>query len=190
MSSSLVGPRDALHLGAHRREVLLDTGKDAGLAALPFFALGLSLGLLGLGSLLGLLTLGGLLWALGLLGISLGRGGSSRIALLGLHVRHDRQPLRQNLLLHGKTVSPENGAYGLVTGTPGRTRTLNTRFWRPMLYQLNYWRMLRRLAGLLVNRMTTAPGAILLDLHAVRHGGLVLGRRVVATLALGACKGD
>ena len=27
------------------------------------------------------------------------------------------------------------------SGTPGRTRTLNTRFWRPMLYQLNYWRV-------------------------------------------------
>ena len=50
--------------------------------------------------------------------------------------------------------------------------------------------MVRRLASLLVDRVTVAPGAILLDLHAIRHGGLVLGRRVVATLALGACKGD
>lgn len=60
-----------------------------------------------------------------------------------------------------------------------------------MLYQLNYWRVNdKRLAGLFVHRMTTAPGAILLDLHTIRHGCLVLGRRVIATLALGACKGD
>ena len=59
-----------------------------------------------------------------------------------------------------------------------------------MLYQLNYWRIFRRLTGLLVDRVTTAPGAILLDLHTIRHVGLVLGRRVIATLALGACKGD
>ena len=38
--------------------------------------------------------------------------------------------------------------------------------------------------------MTTAPGAILLDLHTIRHVRLVLGRRVVATLALSARKGD
>jgi hypothetical protein len=24
-------------------------------------------------------------------------------------------------------------------GRPGGTRTPNTRFWRPVLYQLNYW---------------------------------------------------
>lgn len=79
----------------------------------------------------------------------------------------------------------------MKTGTPGRTRTLNTRFWRPMLYQLNYWRVNdKRLASLFVHRVTTAPGAILLNLHTIRHGCLVLGRRVVATLALSACKGD
>lgn len=60
-----------------------------------------------------------------------------------------------------------------------------------MLYQLNYWRVNdKRLASLFVHRVTTAPGAILLDLHTIRHGCLVLGRRVVATLALSACKGD
>lgn len=60
-----------------------------------------------------------------------------------------------------------------------------------MLYQLNYWRVRGwRLTGLLVNRMPTAPGAILLDLHTIRHGCLVLGRRIVTTLALGAGKGD
>ena len=47
-----------------------------------------------------------------------------------------------------------------------------------------------RLTGLLVNRMATAPGAILLDLHTIGHGCLVLGRRIVTTLALGAGKGD
>ena len=83
---------------------------------------------------------------------------------------------------------PREEAYGLVTGTPGRTRTLNTRFWRPMLYQLNYWRMYVRLASLFVHGVLTAPRAILLDLHAIRHVRLVLGRRVVATLALGAGK--
>ena len=58
-----------------------------------------------------------------------------------------------------------------------------------MLYQLNYWRVNdKRLASLFVHRVTTAPGAILLDLHTIRHGCLVLGRRVVATLALGAGK--
>ena len=45
-----------------------------------------------------------------------------------------------------------------------------------------------RLAGLFVHGVTTAPGAILLDLHAIRHVRLVLGRRIVATLALGAGK--
>lgn len=59
-----------------------------------------------------------------------------------------------------------------------------------MLYQLNYWRMYVRLASLFVQRMLTAPGAILLDLHAIRHVCLVLGRRIVATLALGAGKSN
>ena len=45
-----------------------------------------------------------------------------------------------------------------------------------------------RLAGLFVHGVTTAPGAILLDLHAIGHVRLVLGRRIVATLALGAGK--
>ena len=48
--------------------------------------------------------------------------------------------------------------------------------------------MFVRLARLLVHGVTTAPGAILLDLHAIRHVRLVLGRRIVATLALGAGK--
>ena len=60
-----------------------------------------------------------------------------------------------------------------------------------MLYQLNYWRVdAKRLASLFVQRVMTAPGAILLDLHTIRHVCLVLGGRIVATLALGACKGD
>ena len=41
-----------------------------------------------------------------------------------------------------------------------------------------------------MQRMLAAPGAILLDLHAIRHVRLVLSRRVVATLALGASKGN
>lgn len=57
-----------------------------------------------------------------------------------------------------------------------------------MLYQLNYWRILKRLTGLFMNRMTTAPRAILLDLHTIRHVRLVLGGRIIATLALGAGK--
>ena len=36
--------------------------------------------------------------------------------------------------------------------------------------------------------VTTAPGAILFKLHAIRGVGLVLGRRVITTLALGAGK--
>ncbi len=28
---------------------------------------------------------------------------------------------------------------GFFTGRPGGTRTPNSRFWRPVLYQLNYW---------------------------------------------------
>ena len=36
--------------------------------------------------------------------------------------------------------------------------------------------------------VTTAPGAILLKLHAIRGVGLVLGRSVITTLALGAGK--
>ena len=57
-----------------------------------------------------------------------------------------------------------------------------------MLYQLNYWRKYKRLAGLFVNSVLTAPRAILLDLHTIRHVRLVLGSRIVATLALGAGK--
>ncbi len=57
-----------------------------------------------------------------------------------------------------------------------------------MLYQLNYWRMYERLASLFVHGVLTAPGAILLDLHAIRGVGLVLVRRVVTTLALSAGK--
>ena len=41
-----------------------------------------------------------------------------------------------------------------------------------------------------MQRMMTAPGAILLDLHAVRHVGLVLGGRIVAALALSARKSN
>ena len=37
-----------------------------------------------------------------------------------------------------------------------------------------------------MHRVLTAPGAILLDLHAIRHIGLVLGGSVIATLALSA----
>ena len=46
--------------------------------------------------------------------------------------------------------------------------------------------MLKRLASLLVQRMLLAPRAILLDLHTIRHVGLVLGGRVIATLAVSA----
>ena len=44
--------------------------------------------------------------------------------------------------------------------------------------------MHKRLAGLLVQRVLLAPGAILLDLHTIRHVCLVLGGRVITTLAL------
>ena len=41
-----------------------------------------------------------------------------------------------------------------------------------------------------MNRMTTAPRAILLDLHTIRHVRLVLGGRIVAALALSARKSN
>ena len=59
-----------------------------------------------------------------------------------------------------------------------------------MLYQLNYWRIYKRLASFFVNGVLLAPGAILLDLHAIRHVCLVLSRIVIATLALSASQGN
>ena len=46
------------------------------------------------------------------------------------------------------------------------------------------------LAGLLVERVLTAPTAILLQLHAIGVVGLVLVRGVVAALALSARKSN
>ena len=81
---------------------------------------------------------------------------------------------------------------GGVSGTPGRTRTLNRRFWRPLLYQLNYRRVTVTpiLASLAMHGVLTAPRAIFLQLHTIRSVCLVLIRSVIATLALGACKGN
>ena len=41
-----------------------------------------------------------------------------------------------------------------------------------------------------MNSVFTAPRAIFLDLHAIGHGGLVLGGRIVAALALSARKSN
>ena len=76
---------------------------------------------------------------------------------------------------------------GGISGRPGRTRTLDIRFWRPSLYQLNYWPMSDPiLAGLPVKGMLVAPRAILLHLKTIRIVRLVLLGGVVATLALSA----
>jgi hypothetical protein len=48
----------------------------------------------------------------------------------------------------------------------------------------------RRLLGFLVRRVLTARVAELLELQTTGRGLLVLGRRVVAVLAIGALKGD
>ena len=41
-----------------------------------------------------------------------------------------------------------------------------------------------------MQRVVTAPGAILLDLHTIRHVRLVLGGRIVAAVALSARKSN
>jgi hypothetical protein len=75
-------------------------------------------------------------------------------------------------------------------GTPGRTRTLNLRFWRPLLYQLNYWRVSLILSSFLVQSVLAAPLAVFLHLDAIRIILLVLFGRVVTALALGARQSD
>ena len=59
-----------------------------------------------------------------------------------------------------------------------------------MLYQLNYWRVYLILPRLPMERMVTAPLAILLELDAIGVVLLVLLRRVVAALAFSACQCD
>lgn len=78
-----------------------------------------------------------------------------------------------------------------MTGTPGRTRTLNFRFWRPTLYQLNYWRIYCLiLTSFLMHGVMTAPFAIFLKLNTIRIILLVLLGRIVAALALSARKSN
>jgi hypothetical protein len=70
-------------------------------------------------------------------------------------------------------------------GRPGGTRTPNTRFWRPVLYQLSYWPTLALLL-LLVRRVLAAERTELAQLDPLGRLLLVLGRAVIATLALAA----
>src|SRR5437588_5918106 len=83
-------------------------------------------------------------------------------------------------------------------GRPRGARTPNLRFWRPLLYQLSYWPecaakgcentscLAYSLFDLSVHRVFALVTAELLQLELLRHRFLVLGRRVVSTLALGA----
>ena len=79
---------------------------------------------------------------------------------------------------------------------PGRTRTLNIRFWRPTLYQLELLACARQtakcytLAGFLMQGVMTTPAAVLLELDALRIVLLVLLSRVVTTLAVGASQSN
>src|SRR5262245_46618768 len=79
-------------------------------------------------------------------------------------------------------------AFGSRLGRPGGTRTPNTRFSRPVLYQLSYWPTVRSvgLLLLLVRSVLAAERTELLQLDPLRRLLLVLGRAVVATLALAA----
>ena len=76
------------------------------------------------------------------------------------------------------------------SGRPGRNRTRNHRFWRPVLYQLSYWptpdlpEKLRYLARFSVNRMLPAEPTVLLEFHAIRVQPAVLVRIVIATGAI------
>src|SRR5262249_10281184 len=91
-----------------------------------------------------------------------------------------------------------------VTGRPRGARTPNLRFWRPLLYQLSYWPASAAkackcnalppnslvLLGLAMQRVLALMTAELLQLELLRHGLLVLVRRVIPTLALGALQHD
>src|SRR5207248_7893400 len=85
---------------------------------------------------------------------------------------------------------------GLV-GRPRGARTPNLRFWRPLLYQLSYWPASAAkackcnallpnslpLLGFAMQCVLALMTAELLQLQLLRHGLLVLGGRVVPTLA-------
>src|SRR4029077_18979328 len=87
-------------------------------------------------------------------------------------------------------------------GRPRGTRTPNLRFWRPLLCQLSYWPERRKsvqkqtlarlfpLLGFPVDRVLAIVTAELLQFQLLRHGLLVLRRRIVSTFALGALERD
>ena len=76
-------------------------------------------------------------------------------------------------------------------GRPGGNRTPNPRFWRPVLCQLSYWPATPRLYFVSrCARVLPAERTVLLHLQPLGRLLLVLRRRVVAALALGAGQGD
>src|SRR5437763_9603195 len=91
-----------------------------------------------------------------------------------------------------------------VIGRPRGARTPNLRFWRPLLYQLSYWPASAAKAckcnalasnslplfRLAMQRVLALMTAELLQFQLLRHRLLVLGRRIVPTLALAALQRD
>ena len=92
----------------------------------------------------------------------------------------------------------ERGRHPGVTGRPGGNRTPNPRFWRPVLCQLSYWPVPCAararwppgqplyLLRLPMHRVRATPSAVFLELQPTCRRPLVLGRAVVAPLAVGA----
>ena len=77
-------------------------------------------------------------------------------------------------------------------GRTGRNRTRNPRFWRPVLYQLNYCpatSIFQRLA-LFVICVFPAGGAEFLQLHSVRMLAFVACGRIITVFALFASQDD
>ena len=61
-------------------------------------------------------------------------------------------------------------------GRPGRTRTCNPRFWRPVLYHLSYR---PNLPGFLMSRVLTAESAILFKFDPPRMGTAIFGIAII-----------
>ncbi len=82
--------------------------------------------------------------------------------------------------------------YDNNVGRTGRNRTRNPRFWRPVLYQLNYCpaTSINQRLALFVICVFPAGGAELLQLHSVRMLALVAGRSIITIFAIFAGKDD
>jgi hypothetical protein len=81
----------------------------------------------------------------------------------------------------------------MVSRTRGGTRTPNLRFWRPLLFQLSYSRIVSartcdpdRSLGFLVGRSLVTPRAEFLELDASRVFLFILSCAVIPPLAGGA----